>query len=114
MPVCLRVASAGGAESIILPVGGAENMMLSACAESMDTLSTGAESIILAAPPAGSMILQVLLGCVVMLTAVATKNTTIGNTDDHQLTTLFNCASTAQPTGLPPKGAKFCHTSTYC
>ncbi len=37
--VCLRVASAGGAESIILSVGCAESMMLSAHAKSMDTLS---------------------------------------------------------------------------
>jgi hypothetical protein len=49
MPVCLRVASAGGTESIVLSAGGAENMMLSARAESMDTLSTSAESIILCA-----------------------------------------------------------------
>jgi hypothetical protein len=41
MPKCLRVASAGGAESVILSAGGAESMMLSACAESMDTLSAG-------------------------------------------------------------------------
>jgi hypothetical protein len=39
VPVCLRVASAGGAESIILSAGGAESMMLSVFAESMDTLS---------------------------------------------------------------------------
>jgi hypothetical protein len=56
MPVCLRVASAGSTESIILSAGGAESMILSACAESMDTLSAGAESIILSAPPAESMI----------------------------------------------------------
>ncbi len=30
VPVCLRVASAGGAEIIILSAGGAESMMLSA------------------------------------------------------------------------------------
>jgi hypothetical protein len=39
MPVCLRVASVGGPESIILSADSAESMMLSARAESMDTLS---------------------------------------------------------------------------
>jgi hypothetical protein len=111
MPVCLWVASVGDAESIILSVGSAECMMLSASPESMDTLSNGAESIILSGPPAESMILSVLFGHVIMLIAVATKKTTIGNTDDHRLTTLVNSASTAPPISLPPKGAKFCHTS---
>jgi hypothetical protein len=45
VPECLRVASAGGAESIILSAGGAESMMLSVGGvERMmlsDTLSTG-------------------------------------------------------------------------
>ncbi len=39
IPVCLRVASAGGTENIILSMGSTESMMLSAQAESMDTLS---------------------------------------------------------------------------
>jgi hypothetical protein len=50
--------------------------MLSARAESMDTLSTGAESIILSAPPAENMsmiLLSALFGCVIMLKAMATK-----------------------------------------
>jgi hypothetical protein len=113
MPVCLRVASAGGAENNILSAGGAESMMLSASTESMDTLSAdaeSAESIILSAPPAESMILSAIFGHVIMLTAAAMKKTTIGNTDDCRLTTLVNSASTAPPIGLPPKGAKFCHT----
>ncbi len=38
------------------------------------------------------------------------KTTTIGNTDKCQLRTLVNSISTAPPIGLPPKGAKFCHT----
>ncbi len=107
MPVCLQDASARGAESIILSAGSAESMMLSASAESMDTLSTGADSITLSAPPAESMILSVLFGHVIMLIAAATKKTTISNTDDCQLKTLVNSASTAPPTGLPPKGAEF-------
>ncbi len=74
--MCLWVALAGNAESIIVSAGGAE---------SMDTLSASAESIILSAPPAESMILTVLFGRVIMLSAVATKNTTIGNNDDCQL-----------------------------
>jgi hypothetical protein len=114
MPVCLQVASAGSVESIILSAGGAESMMLSAFAESMDTLSAGAESaesIILSAPPTESMILSVLFGRVIMLTAAATKKTTIGNTEGCQLTTLVNSASTAAPIGLTPNGAEFCHTS---
>ncbi len=104
----------GGAESIILSAGGTESMMLSAFAESMDTLSTGAESavsIILSAPPTASMILLALFGHVIMLTAAATKKTTIGDTEGRRLTTLVNSASTAALIGLPPKGAKFCHTS---
>jgi hypothetical protein len=40
----------------------------------------------------------------------ATKKTIISNTDDRQLTTLVNSASSAPPIGLPPKMAKFCHT----
>ncbi len=60
-----------------------------------------AERIILPASPAESMILSALFGRVIMLTALATKKTTIGNTDNHQLTTLFNSASTAPPIGLP-------------
>jgi hypothetical protein len=111
MPECLLVASVGSAESIILSMGGAESMMLSACAESI-ILSAGsaesAESSILSAPPAESSILSALFGHVIPLTAAATKNTTIGNTDNHQLTTLVNIASMAVPIGLPPKMAKFC------
>ncbi len=45
-----------------------------------------------------------------MLIAGAMKKTTIGDTDYGQLTTLVNSAPTAPPIGLPPKGAKFCHT----
>jgi hypothetical protein len=40
MPECLRVASLGGAESIMLSAGGAVSLMLSVgSTESMDTLS---------------------------------------------------------------------------
>jgi hypothetical protein len=39
------------------------------------------------------------------------KKITISNTDNFQITTLVNSASTAPLIGLPPKGAKFCHTS---
>ncbi len=104
----------GSAESIIVSAGGAETIILSAGAESMDTLSNSAESIILSVPLAESMILSALFGCVITLTAVrrgATKKTTIGNTDNRRLTTLIHSASTAPPISLPPKGAKFCHTS---
>jgi hypothetical protein len=38
------------------------------------------------------------------------KKTTIGNTDDRQRT-FVDSAVTAPPIGLPPNGAKFCHTS---
>ncbi len=110
VPVCLRVASAGGADSIILSAGGTESLMLSAHAERMDTLSAGTELIILSAPPTESMILSALFGRVIMISAAATKNTIIGNTDGRQLTTLVNSASTAPPIGLLWKGAKFCHT----
>ncbi len=67
MPECLWVASAGGAEIITLSGGGAESFMLSMRAESMDTLSAGTKSIILSAPPAESMILLVLFGCVITI-----------------------------------------------
>jgi hypothetical protein len=36
---------------------------------------------------------------------------TIGDTDDRRFTTIVNSASTALLIGLPPKGAKFRHTS---
>jgi hypothetical protein len=107
VPEYLRVASAGGAESIILSVDGAESMMLS------DTLSTGAESaesIILAALPAERMILAALFGCIITLTAAAKKKiqSVILRIADKQL---WSTASTAPSIGLPLKGAKFCHTS---
>jgi hypothetical protein len=85
--------------------------MLSACTESMDTLSANAESIILSAPPAECLMLSVLFGLVIMLTAAATQKTTNCNTDDCQLTTLVNSASTVPPIGLLSKGAGFCHPS---
>jgi hypothetical protein len=119
---CLRVASAGGAESIILSAGGTENTTLSGGAKSM-MLSACAESMIVLAPPAASMIhsqphlialLHYLLEYNITLTAArwgATKKATITNTDDFPLTTLVNSASTALPIGLPLKMAKFCHTS---
>ncbi len=109
MPACLQVASVSGTESFILSAGGAESMMLSASTESMDNLSAGNESIILSVLSTESMILSALFGHFIMLIATATKKT-IANTDDHRLTTLVNSTSTALPTGLPPKGAKFCHT----
>jgi hypothetical protein len=73
VPVCLRVASASGAESIILSAGGTESVMLSARAESMDPLCAGADSIILSAPLTESMILSALFGHVITLTGVTTK-----------------------------------------
>jgi hypothetical protein len=60
------------------------------------------------------MILSALFGCVIMLQdgySGSYEKTTIGNTDDCRLTTLVNSASTAPPISLPPKGAKFRHTS---
>ncbi len=78
----MQVATAGGAESIILSADGAERMIVSA-----------------------------LSGCVIMLAAAATKTTTIGVTDNHRFMTLVNSASMAQLICLPPKGAESCHTS---
>jgi hypothetical protein len=46
-----------------------------------------------------------------MLTAVAMKTKPIGNYDDRRFTIIINSASMAAPIGLPPKMAKFCHTS---
>jgi hypothetical protein len=103
----LWVASAVWAESVILSVGSAESMMLSA----------GAKCMIVSAPPAESMILTVLFDCVITLkhatssAAGSNKKITIGNTDNCQLTTLVNSASMLPLIGLPPKGAKFFHTS---
>jgi hypothetical protein len=88
--------------------------MLSVCPESVDALSASAESIILSGPPAESMISTlstVWSYYFAMLTAGATKKTTIGDTYNCRLRTLVNSASTAPPIGLPPKGTKFCHTS---
>ena len=56
------------------------------------------------------MILSALFGHVITLTVVATKKSTIGDTDDHQIMTLVNSASAALLIGLLPKGAGFCHT----
>jgi hypothetical protein len=65
VPLCLRVVSAGGTDSIILSACGTESMMLSARTESMDSLSAGAESIILSTPPAESLILSALFDRVI-------------------------------------------------
>jgi hypothetical protein len=46
-----------------------------------------------------------------MLTAAATKTKPIGDDDDRRFTIIVNSASTVAPIGLPPKMAKFCHTS---
>jgi hypothetical protein len=113
VPVCFQVASARGVESIILSAGGAESIMLSAFPESMVALSAGAESIILSGPPAESTIstLSTVWPCYfAMLTVRAMKKTTISDAYDRRLRTLVNSASTAPLIGLPPKGAKFCHT----
>ncbi len=45
------------------------------------------------------------------LTAAATKTKPIGDDDDRRFMIIVNSASTAAPIGLPPKMAKFCHTS---
>ena len=45
------------------------------------------------------------------LTAAATKTKPIGDDDDRRFTIIVNSASTAAPIGLPPKMAKYCHTS---
>jgi hypothetical protein len=39
------------------------------------------------------------------------KTKPIGNDDDRRFMIIVNSASTAAPIGLPPKMAKFCHTS---
>ncbi len=112
MPKCLRVASAGSAESIILSAGSTESMMLSACTERMDTLSAGAESIILSAPPAESMILSSVSSCYyAMLTATLRKKQQSAILISCRLRTLVNSTSTAALVGLPPKEAEFCYTS---
>ncbi len=107
-----------GAESVILLEGGAETKILSAgSAESMMP-SVCAKSMIVSAPPSESMILSVLFDCVItlstiMLTAArqGKKKTAISDADNCRLTTLVNSASMALLIGLPPKMAKFCHTS---
>ena len=45
------------------------------------------------------------------LTVAAMKTKPIGDDDDPRFTIIVNSASTAVPIGLPPKMAKFCHTS---
>jgi hypothetical protein len=115
VPVCLQIASSGSAESIVLSVGGAESIILSAFGAKRLMLSVCAESMIVSAPPAETMILSAPFDSVIMLTAVqqvATKQTTICNTDDHLFTTVVNSTSMAAPIGLPPKMAEFCHSSS--
>jgi hypothetical protein len=46
-----------------------------------------------------------------MLTAAATKTKPIGDCDDRRFTIIVNSVSMAAPIGLPPKMAKFSHTS---
>jgi hypothetical protein len=67
--LCLRVASAGGAESIILSDGGAESIILSAGGTESMMLSACAESMIVSVPLAASMILLALLAENMMLSA---------------------------------------------
>ncbi len=103
----LSNCSAGSAESIILSMGGTESMMLSACAESM----------IVSVPPLESMILSAPIDCVITITRYQQRGG--GNENKTYwwlwrsliLTTFVNSASTAVPIGLPPKMAKFLHTS---
>jgi hypothetical protein len=111
--VCLRVASAGGAENIILSAGVAETIILSAGGAESMMLSACAESMIVLVPPTESMILSVPFDCVITLTGNVGGNgkTTISDTGDHRLTILVDSASTVVPIGLLPKMAEFCHTS---
>jgi hypothetical protein len=53
----------------------------------------------------------VITGYYATLTAAATKTNPIGDDDNRQFTIIVNSTSTAAPIGLPPKTAKFCHTS---
>jgi hypothetical protein len=46
-----------------------------------------------------------------MVTAAARKTKPFGDYDDRRFTAIANSASTAVPIDLPPKMAKFCHTS---
>jgi hypothetical protein len=64
------------------------------------------------------MILAGLFDCVITLTFYlpaawwgAAKTKLIGNYDDCWFMTIVNSASTVAPIGLPPKMAKFLHTS---
>ncbi len=82
VPKCLQVASAGGAESIILSANSTESMMLSVRNETMDTLSAGAESIILSAPPAESIIVSAVSSCYHATLTAAARLKSIGDTDN--------------------------------
>jgi hypothetical protein len=46
-----------------------------------------------------------------MLTVAATETKPIGDCDDCRFMIIVNSVSMAAPIGLPPKMAKFCHTS---
>jgi hypothetical protein len=97
--VCLRVESAGSAESIILSAGSTESMILSVRTESMDTLSTSTESIILSVPlPTESMILSTLSAAQLCYYADSGgyKKNKNGDTDNCQLKILVNSASAAK------------------
>jgi hypothetical protein len=74
VPVCLRVASAGSAESIILSADGTESIILSAGGAESMILSARAESMIVSVLPAESMIFSVLFDCVT-ITLIAARDT---------------------------------------
>ncbi len=67
VPECLRITSAGGAESIIVSVGSAETIILSAGGAESMMLSAWAESMIVSVPPAESMIFSALFDSVVIM-----------------------------------------------
>ncbi len=112
VPECLRVASVGGAESIILSADGISKQRweydaLSVCCWEHDTLSTAHWEY----DTLSTVWKWYYANMLTVAWQGAMKKTTIGDTDDRQLTTLVNSASMAAPIGLPLKGAKFCHTS---
>jgi hypothetical protein len=84
-------------------------MMLSACAESMIISMLPTKSMILSAPY--DRVIRYYHANSTWRGGWQQQKTTIGNTDNCQQTTLVNSASTALPIFLPPKMAKFCHTS---
>ncbi len=117
MPVCLWVASAGGAESIILSVGDAETISLNGQHWEYDSLSVRWDHDSLSTVRWEYDALSAVRLCYYTMVTAAqqgAKKTTIGNTDDRWSTVLVNSASTTPPLVCRQRGPSFAKLPTDC